>query len=72
MTLTHICDFAFRNLSDQELTFPPTVDIIVVANGQDKTNLIEAINLVGLSRSFPTSPFPGTDSAMVPLIVDRD
>jgi recombinational DNA repair ATPase RecF len=57
MTLTHICDFGFRNLSDQELTFPPTVDIIAVTNCQGKTNLIEVINLDGLSRSFRTCRF---------------
>jgi len=45
----------FRNLKNQEVSFEPGINLIVGKNGQGKTNLIEAIDFLGTSRSFRTS-----------------
>jgi len=47
--------FKFRNLLDQQVQFAPGVNIIVGRNGQGKTNLLEAVVFLGLSKSFRTS-----------------
>lgn len=54
MILTRLSLIGFRNLAEQELVFSPHVNIIAGANGQGKTNLLEAIYVLGLSRSFRT------------------
>ncbi len=46
----HITDF--RNLAEVSLTLDPRFNVIVGANGQGKTNLVEAVNLLATLRSF--------------------
>ncbi|NDD59341.1 MAG: DNA replication/repair protein RecF [Chlamydiae bacterium] len=45
----------FRNHSDLELSFSPTINLIVGDNGVGKTSLLEAIHLISTGRSFRTS-----------------
>jgi len=45
----------FRNLSDSLLLFNENVTFIVGDNGQGKTNLLEAIYLLGQGKSFRTA-----------------
>lgn len=42
----------FRNYESLELTFHPSFNIIYGNNGEGKTNLVEAIYVLGLTRSF--------------------
>ena len=43
---------SFRNYSHEKLTFEPGVNLIVGANAQGKTNLLEAIAYLGSGKSF--------------------
>jgi len=54
MILTCLSVSGFRNLAEQSLQFCPQVNIIAGPNGQGKTNLLEAIHVLALSRSFRT------------------
>ncbi len=45
----------FRNYAQAEVVFSPSVNLIQGANGQGKTNLLEAIHLVSTGRSFRVS-----------------
>lgn len=45
----------FRNLDDEVFEFSPKVTVIVGANATGKTNLLEAIYLVSLGKSFKAS-----------------
>ena len=54
MILTCLSVSGFRNLAEQSLQFVPHINIISGPNGQGKTNLLEAIHVLGLSRSFRT------------------
>ena len=54
MILTCLSFSGFRNLSEQRLQFCPQINIIAGRNGQGKTNLLEAIHVLALSRSFRT------------------
>ena len=48
--------FQFRNLADQKIVFPnEQITALVGPNGQGKTNILEAIYLLGIARSFRTS-----------------
>lgn len=57
----------FRNLQPGSLTFSPTVNFLFGDNAQGKTNLVEAIYLLCLAKSFRTRedaelvPFGGKD-----------
>jgi DNA replication and repair protein RecF len=42
----------FRNIAEARLLFSPGVNIFTGANGQGKTNLLEALNYPALGRSF--------------------
>lgn len=42
----------FRNFSEQVLSFNPNLNIIVGANGQGKTNILEAVYLITEGESF--------------------
>jgi DNA replication and repair protein RecF len=44
----------FRNMEDTRLEFSPAVNLITGRNSQGKTNLLEAIYLFSLGRSFRT------------------
>lgn len=46
---------AFRNYKQQHLYFSPRLNILVGENGQGKTNLIEAIYYLTVTRSFRTN-----------------
>lgn len=47
----------FRNYTDLSLEFPPGIVVFYGANGQGKTNLVEAFHLLLRGESFrPTSP----------------
>ncbi len=46
----------FRNYKDEEITFSKGTTIVFGANGQGKTNLIEAINYLGTATSFRGIP----------------
>lgn len=41
----------FRNLEDVDLSFSPGVNVFVGANGQGKTNVLEALDYLALGRS---------------------
>jgi len=45
----------YRNYDKQHLTFSPYYNFIIGDNGQGKTNLIEAIYLLGIAKSFRIS-----------------
>ena len=47
--------FHFRNLADQTIDLSPNLNFIVGANGQGKTNLVEAVYLLSTAKSFRTS-----------------
>lgn len=44
----------FRNYEEEEFSFSPHINAIQGDNGQGKTNLLEAIYLIGTGRSFRT------------------
>lgn len=48
----------FRNFSEREVFFSPKINQIWGNNGQGKTNLLEAIYLLSLGRSFRTLHLP--------------
>ena len=54
MTLSQLLVSFFRNIQDAELFFSPRANIIVGDNGQGKTNLLEAIHVLSLTKSFRT------------------
>ena len=45
----------FRNLRDATVRFDPGLNLVLGANGQGKTNLLEAITVLGTLRSFRTA-----------------
>lgn len=55
MYLTNLYLKAFRNISEQELDFGPSFNILVGDNAQGKTNILEAIYFLSQGRSFRTS-----------------
>jgi len=62
--------YRFRNFDSLESFFSPGVNFLTGRNGQGKTNLIEAVNLLASARSFRTSSLGeliswGSDSCSV-------
>ena len=55
MKITHIELRNFRNYEELSLDLDPEVNLIIGKNAQGKTNLIEAIYLSSIGRSFRTS-----------------
>lgn len=55
MHISELRVFNFRNLENSTLTFENGVNVILGKNGQGKTNIIEAIDLLSLTKSFRTS-----------------
>ncbi|MEG0283312.1 MAG: DNA replication/repair protein RecF [Erysipelotrichales bacterium] len=45
----------YRNLADLDLSFDNNVNIFIGNNGQGKTNLLEAIYFISLTKSFKTN-----------------
>lgn len=54
MPLTRLTVSNLRNLAQVDLQPNPHINILFGANGSGKTSLLEAINLLGLGRSFRT------------------
>jgi len=54
MHLTEIEIERLRNLAPARLNLPPGLTVVMGANGQGKTSLLEAIYLLGTGRSFRT------------------
>lgn len=50
----------FRNIQDQTLRFGSGINVIWGQNGQGKTNIVEAIYLLGTTKSFRTSSLTDT------------
>ncbi len=46
---------SFRNLADGAVRFSPGVNLVLGANGHGKSNLLEAVAVLGTLRSFRTS-----------------
>jgi DNA replication and repair protein RecF len=55
MYITDLHITNYRNYSLQNLTFSPHYNFIIGDNGQGKTNLIEAIYILGMAKSFRIS-----------------
>ena len=45
----------FRNYDTTELSFSPSINVLIGENAQGKTNLIESIYFLAMSRSHRTS-----------------
>ena len=54
MRLLELRCSGFRNLEAETVRFGPSVTLVVGANGQCKTNLLEAVTVLGNLRSFRT------------------
>ncbi len=54
MQLTRLRVFQFRNFKQEEFCLSPGVNLLRGANAQGKTNLLEAIYLLGYGKSFRT------------------
>lgn len=55
MRLTHVRLFDFRNYRELELQPAPGLNVFVGANAQGKSNLLEAVAMLGTGKSFRTS-----------------
>ncbi len=59
MPLCTLAVSSFRNLATQELEFAPGLTVVVGANGSGKTNLLEAVTVLGNLASFRPGPSVG-------------
>lgn len=55
MEITSLKLLNFRNFDTLELSFSPNKNIIIGNNGEGKTNIVEAIFVLGLTKSFRTN-----------------
>lgn len=55
MYIKKLCLKNYRNYQEEEIVFNKNVNIIIGENAQGKTNLVEAIYLLGFGKSFRTS-----------------
>lgn len=55
MHITRLSTTNFRNLVHEPVSFAPGVNLFVGDNGQGKTNILEAMSLFKIGRSFRTS-----------------
>ena len=55
MYLNNLLCHNYRNLTDMELFFSEKINIFIGNNGQGKTNLLEAIYFMSLTKSFKTT-----------------
>ena len=55
MLINNITLSNFRNYSKAEANFSENLNLVIGKNGQGKTNLIEAIYMLSLGRSFRTN-----------------
>lgn len=61
---------SFRNIRQSSLAFGPGVNLVLGANGQGKTNLVEAVSFLSWLKSFRTSrsadlPTTGEEAAYI-------
>lgn len=56
MYLTSLSVVGFKNLTEVELTLAPSLNCMVGANGSGKTNLLDAIHYLSLTKSAITTP----------------
>ena len=54
MKVNSLCLDNFRNYNHFFIEFDRDINILIVSNGQGKTNLIEAIYLLSVGKSFKT------------------
>lgn len=54
MILSHLSVKFFRNIQETQLDFSPRANLILGGNGHGKTNLLEAIYVLAITRSFRT------------------
>ncbi|MCI5064847.1 DNA replication and repair protein RecF [bacterium] len=52
MYLKTLKTYSFRNLSDTEIDFHPSVNLISGENGEGKSNLLEAIHVLSATKTF--------------------
>ena len=52
MKITNLKLLNFRNYETLDLNFSPTINLIYGENGMGKTNIVEAIYILGLTRTF--------------------
>lgn len=52
MRISHLELFSFRNYAEAQFEFDPHANVIYGRNGEGKTNILEAIFLLGTLRSF--------------------
>lgn len=55
MKLDHLSLHDYRNYRDVDVDFSPQVNILIGANAQGKTNLLEAVYVLALARSHRTN-----------------
>lgn len=55
MRLKRLSTTHFRNLLDETVSFSPGVNLLVGGNGEGKTNVLEALSIFKIGRSFRTS-----------------
>lgn len=55
MRLIELRGISFRNLESDRVSFGPATNLVVGGNGQGKTNLLEAVAVLGNLRSFRAS-----------------
>ncbi|MGA9120145.1 MAG: DNA replication/repair protein RecF [Bacteroidota bacterium] len=63
MIIKNIHLFNFRNHADSDLSFGEGINVLSGANGQGKTNILEAVSYLGLTKSF----YAATDLHVVRL-----
>jgi DNA replication and repair protein RecF len=68
MHLEHLSLANFRNYARLELDFPPNVGLFVGANGQGKSNLLEAIYYLATTRSYRA----GSDRELINWLAAND
>lgn len=61
MKITKITLKKYRNYDNLEVTFNSNLNIIIGDNAQGKTNLLESIYVLGVTKSF----FPGNDKNLI-------
>ena len=61
MRLKRLSTTHFRNLFDEPVSFSPGVNLFVGGNGEGKTNILEALSLFKIGRSFRT----GRDAELI-------
>jgi DNA replication and repair protein RecF len=70
MRLVHLDLRRFRNIHEASIDFGPGVNLVLGANGQGKTNLVEAVSFLSWLKSFRTSrsadlPTSGEETAHI-------